>query len=169
VKLPAVVRRPILGGLAAYSVNHSAPSGPAAISCGPLGLVGIGYSVIAPEVVIRPILWPFSSVNQSAPSGPTVMPAGWLTGVGTSYSVTPQALAGSSSAAIKTPCNSRTGDHRSRPPGPSPLPPCTPSMATNFRVDPAPYLRQRRPYPPGTCGIKGSAERARRLPGTRDG
>src|SRR5688572_30014785 len=80
------VSRPTLGGLAPNSVNHRFPSGPAVISPGELGMVGIWYSVMAPPVVMRPILWPFSSVNQSAPSGPTVIPAGWLFGVGTTYS-----------------------------------------------------------------------------------
>ena len=76
MKTPAVVSLPILGGFAPNSVNQSAPSGPVVISFGALNGVGVGYSVIVPSVVIRPILWPFSSVNQSAPSGPTVMPAG---------------------------------------------------------------------------------------------
>jgi len=35
-----------------------------------------GNSVIAPEVVIRPILLAPDSANQSAPSGPAAMPAG---------------------------------------------------------------------------------------------
>jgi hypothetical protein len=50
---PAVVMRPIL--LPPYSVNQSAPSGPAVIDCGSLLAVGTGYSVIAPAVVMRPI------------------------------------------------------------------------------------------------------------------
>src|SRR6188474_1124408 len=95
VNTPAVVTLPTFGGFAPNSVNHSAPSGPAVISWGALGLVGIGNSVMAPAVVIRPILCPFSSVNQSAPSGPAVMPAGRLTGVGTGNSVTAAAPAGS--------------------------------------------------------------------------
>ena len=99
---PAVVIRPIFGGLAANSVNHSAPSGPAVISSGPLGFVGSGYSVIVPPVVIRPILWPFSSVNHRAPSGPTVIPAGRLTGVGTGNSVTAAAGAGNAASASTT-------------------------------------------------------------------
>jgi len=44
-------------------------------------------SLIAPAVVIRPILLPWCSVNQSAPSGPAVMPWGPLPGVGTVNSV----------------------------------------------------------------------------------
>lgn len=43
---------------------------------------------MTPEVVQRPILFPFSSVNQRAPSGPTVMPHGAQAAVGTLYSVT---------------------------------------------------------------------------------
>ena len=81
------VSRPTLGGLAPNSVNHRFPSGPAVISPGALGTVGIWYSVMAPSVVMRPILCPFSSVNQIAPSEPTVIPAGWLLGVGTTNSV----------------------------------------------------------------------------------
>ena len=77
---PAVVIRPIL--LAAISVNHSAPSGPAAMPAGSLSVVGIANSVMAPAVVIRPILLPLYSVNHSAPSGPAAMP-GTAAGVGT--------------------------------------------------------------------------------------
>ena len=51
-----VVMRPIL--LPLNSVNQSAPSGPAVISNGSLFEVGTGYSVIVPEVVMRPILLP---------------------------------------------------------------------------------------------------------------
>jgi hypothetical protein len=61
VKLPPVVIRPIL--LVAYSVNHKAPSEPAAMWCGPLFAVGVGYSVKLPPVVIRPILLVTYSVN----------------------------------------------------------------------------------------------------------
>ncbi len=46
------------------------------MSRGPLPDAGVGYSLIAPAVVIRPILLEPFSVNQSAPSGPAVMPAG---------------------------------------------------------------------------------------------
>jgi hypothetical protein len=37
---------------------------------------GIGNSVITPDVVMRPILFPDSSVNQILPSGPAAMPKG---------------------------------------------------------------------------------------------
>src|SRR5579864_3983507 len=47
----------------------------------------MGYSVTVPEVVMRPMLLPFSSVNQSAPSGPVVMPLGLEEGVSTGYSM----------------------------------------------------------------------------------
>ncbi len=53
---PAVVIRPILA--LHHSVNHIAPSGPAVISLAKLPAVGIGYSVMTPFVVIRPILLP---------------------------------------------------------------------------------------------------------------
>jgi hypothetical protein len=50
-------------------VNHSAPSGPAAIAHGSL-MLGSAKFVTAPAVVIRPIeLLPWL-VNQSAPSEP---------------------------------------------------------------------------------------------------
>jgi hypothetical protein len=49
-------KRPIL--LPSNSVNHWFPSGPAVISWGKLFTVGIGYSVMAPPVVIRPTLLP---------------------------------------------------------------------------------------------------------------
>src|SRR6267378_434645 len=45
------------------SVNQRLPSGPAAIPYGKLLLVGMGYSVTAPAVVIFPILPPPYSVN----------------------------------------------------------------------------------------------------------
>lgn len=51
---PAVVMSPILEPY--FSVNHTAPSGPAAIRHGPLLCVGIGNSVTVPDVVMRPIL-----------------------------------------------------------------------------------------------------------------
>src|SRR6266540_2629654 len=76
--------RPIL--LGALSVNHRAPSGPAAMETGPHGPdleqsgydagSGIGNSVMAPEVVMRPILLAYCSVNHRAPSGPSTIPPG---------------------------------------------------------------------------------------------
>src|SRR5262249_13204411 len=72
---PAVVTRPILSAPA--SANHSAPSGPVAISCAKAPAVGIVNSVPnCPAVVMLPILLPAISVNHSAPSGPAVMPPG---------------------------------------------------------------------------------------------
>ena len=56
------------------------PSGPAP------GVVS-GNSVIAPAVVMRPILLPAFSQNHSAPSGPGMMPIGLAFGVGMSNSV----------------------------------------------------------------------------------
>jgi hypothetical protein len=55
-------------------VNHNAPSGPAARYCAPGSEVGIGKTVTAPPVVVRPMFSP--RVNQSAPSGPATMPSG---------------------------------------------------------------------------------------------
>ena len=72
--------RPIL--LAPFSMNHSAPSGPAVMPMGELPAVGIGNSVTTPAVVMRPILLATCSVNHSAPSGPAVMPPGLLLAVG---------------------------------------------------------------------------------------
>src|ERR1700733_8680559 len=57
------------------------------MSQAPAPLVGTVYSVIAPPVVIRPILLPLYSVNHNAPSGPAVMPSGLLPLVGTGYSL----------------------------------------------------------------------------------
>src|SRR6266446_1323425 len=59
-------------------MNHSAPSGPCVMLPGKLLAVGIGNAVIAPSVVIRPILLEAASENHSAPSGPGVMPVGRL-------------------------------------------------------------------------------------------
>src|SRR5260370_38534255 len=60
---------------------------------GSLGVVGIGNWVIAPLVVIRPILFPEDSVNQTLPSGPRVMPKGALLGAGGGNSVMGPTLA----------------------------------------------------------------------------
>src|ERR1700687_4961231 len=76
--------RPIL--LPFVSVNHSAPSDPAAMKSGSVPVAGTGYSVKAPEVVTRPILPAPHSVNQSAPSKPDVMLVGLALAVGMAYS-----------------------------------------------------------------------------------
>src|ERR1700690_4010358 len=81
VTTPDVVMRPKPRLL----VNHKAPSGPAMIPDGP---VTWGYSVMAPAVVIRPILLPLSSVNHKAPSGPATISSAKAPGVGIGYSVT---------------------------------------------------------------------------------
>src|SRR5690242_17348334 len=47
----------------------------------------MAYSVMVPDVVMRPILPPLSSVNHNAPSGPVVMPRGLALSVGTGYSL----------------------------------------------------------------------------------
>ena len=49
--------------------------------------VGIGFSVITPAVVIRPIWFRTGSVNHSAPSGPAVISPGELAGLGMGNSV----------------------------------------------------------------------------------
>src|SRR5207253_2620637 len=74
---PAVVIRPIWS--APLSVNHKAPSGPAAMPTGPaVGPVGVPNSVRTPAVVMAPT-WPeLNCVNQSRPSGPAAMPSGLL-------------------------------------------------------------------------------------------
>jgi len=56
--------------------------------------LGRGYSVIAPDVVIRPILLPPYSVNHNAPSDPGAMPSGKPKAVGKVYSVTLVAAVG---------------------------------------------------------------------------
>src|SRR5437868_3190848 len=50
------------------------PSGPVAMPYGPLLAVGRANSVVAPEVVIRPIVLLLSAVNQRLPSCPAAMP-----------------------------------------------------------------------------------------------
>ena len=82
---PAVVIRPILP--ANDSVNHNAPSGPAAMCSGLLLGVGVSYSVTTPAVVIRPILDTLRSANHNAPSGPAVIPKGSPPDVGRSNSL----------------------------------------------------------------------------------
>src|SRR5260370_3793434 len=55
-------------------VYQRLPSGPDAIPVGLLpGVESVGYSVMAPAVVLRPILLEFGSVNQRLPSGPAVI------------------------------------------------------------------------------------------------
>ena len=89
---PPVVILAILLPPGATSVAHSAPSGPSVMAAGELA-PGRLYSVIAPAVVIRPILPGKFSQNHSAPSGPGVMPEGVLrvVGIGNSTIVTPRA------------------------------------------------------------------------------
>jgi hypothetical protein len=83
---PSVVILPIPLSMRLLCVNHSALSGPVAMSTGDKKAVGrpgtpatSGNSVIAPSVVMRPIrsevLSPSAppSVNQSAPSGPATI------------------------------------------------------------------------------------------------
>src|ERR1700730_15922726 len=65
------------------------PSGPRVTRVGSLGWllpVARAYSVITPEVEMRPILLPVFSVNHRAPSEPAAMVCGWLLGVGMRYS-----------------------------------------------------------------------------------
>src|SRR5712692_7553037 len=69
------------------SVNHIAPSGPAAMPCGVLNGTKPN-STIAPAGVTVPILSPAASVNHGFPSGPFAIPQGLLFGVGTVNSVT---------------------------------------------------------------------------------
>src|SRR5437773_2256971 len=68
------------------SINHSAPSGPAAISPGTV-LPGAGRAnrLTPPSGVIRPMLGPPAS--QSAPSGPAAIPLPTTTPGGRAYSV----------------------------------------------------------------------------------
>lgn len=73
---PSTVMRPMRS--AAVSVNHRAPSGPAAMPNGPQPGVGRPNSSITPSVVIRPIRSARYSVNHSAPSGPGTMTVGPL-------------------------------------------------------------------------------------------
>ena len=54
---------------------------------GPAPPVGSANSVIAPDVVIRPILLAAFSQNHNAPSAADVMPIGRLSGVGVANSV----------------------------------------------------------------------------------
>lgn len=62
------------------------PSGPVVII--PSALPGgRENSVITPDVVMRPILFPRSSVNQTLPSGPATIPFGKHSSVGTRNSV----------------------------------------------------------------------------------
>ncbi len=55
---------------------------------GPAPGVRNGNSVMAPDVVMRPILFPPFSQNHSAPSAAGVIPIGLLSGVGVANSTT---------------------------------------------------------------------------------
>src|SRR2546428_256625 len=79
-----VVTRPIL---LEHSVNHTLPSGPAAMKAGRLFAVGTGNSVISPAGVIRPIWFALISVNHRFPSEPEAMSSGSLFAVGTGNSI----------------------------------------------------------------------------------
>ena len=68
-----MVIRPI--ELLPWLVNHSAPSGPAVMSCG-LSMLGSVKFVMVPVVVIRPIELLPEFVNHNAPSGPAVIQNG---------------------------------------------------------------------------------------------
>jgi hypothetical protein len=78
---------------AAFSANHTWPSGPAATPTGWVSTEGIGNSVMTPVVVILPILLPTVSANHRLfdcagfGSGPETMAFGLLPGVGIAYSV----------------------------------------------------------------------------------
>ena len=85
--------------------NHSAPSGPAAKlvkteACVPTG-VGIGNSVTAPSVVIRPIVSLFRSraANHNAPSEPATMVSATM-GMGNSVIVCAVAVPGRAKSKI---------------------------------------------------------------------
>jgi hypothetical protein len=58
------------------SVNQMPPSGAAVMSAGYRSKDARGNSVMIPDGVIRPILFPSCSVNQTSPSGPTAIAAG---------------------------------------------------------------------------------------------
>ena len=68
-------------------MNHRLPSSPAVMSMGMLLLWAVGYSVIVPMVVMRPILPMAYSANQRLPSGPDVSRSGQLSCVFTLNSV----------------------------------------------------------------------------------
>ncbi len=87
--------RPMRPGSAA-SVNHSLPSGPAAMSAGSDEPDSPELnSVMSPSGVMRPIA-PFErSANQRLPSGPTAMPAGSLFGVSPSVNSVTVSVTGS--------------------------------------------------------------------------
>src|SRR2546430_12340355 len=76
--------------LAPGMVNQRLPSGPAAISCGPV-LAGMSdgrpNSVRWPPGVIRPIFLALISVNHRFPSRPATMPFGPLVGSGSGNTV----------------------------------------------------------------------------------
>src|SRR6185312_17119918 len=73
LKAPDTVIRPMRLGNG--SVNHSAPSGPAAMLAGSVPGAGNGNSVITPAVVILSIAPLPASANQRFPSGPLQIPA----------------------------------------------------------------------------------------------
>ena len=73
VTTPAVVMRPI-AAVAPDSVNHSAPSEPAAIPRGAAPAVSGANSITTPAGVMRPMRFWLVSANQRLPSGPAAIP-----------------------------------------------------------------------------------------------
>src|SRR5271157_951993 len=85
-----VITRPML--LVPPSVNHRLPSGPFVISSNWLDLFGLGYSVITPAVVTRPMYppglaeFPQAVTNHKLPSAaPPVTPWGHAGVIGMGY------------------------------------------------------------------------------------
>src|SRR5207237_3595969 len=80
VATPAGVSLPIrpVPRAVTESVNHKFPSAPTVrFAATPPTGTPLGYSVITPAVVIRPILPPPSSVNHMLPSGPVTIWSGF--------------------------------------------------------------------------------------------
>src|SRR5271157_665131 len=90
VPVAGVITRPML--LVPPSVNHRLPSGPFVISSSWLDLFELGYSVIAPAVVTRPMYppglaeFPQAAMNHKLPSAaPPVIPWGHPPAIGMGY------------------------------------------------------------------------------------
>src|SRR5438270_7954245 len=124
--------------LASVSVNHTFPSGPAAMSLRSAA-PGTAYSAMAPAGVIRPIL-PAPSVNHRLSSGPRAMSRRAAFGVGTGNSVT--LPAGVMRATLPFPALSTSVNHM-LPSGPAamPLAPAAPAGCGNSVTAPLGVMR----------------------------
>ena len=125
ITVPSGAMRPIL--LAAFSVNHRAPSAPTVIPRSEALGVGTGNSTIVPSRAMRPKQLPPVSANQMLPSEPHAIARGSLSRLGIGNSTTrPSSVirpirppAASLNHSVSSPYNNRERPAASRYPLPN--------------------------------------------------